>query len=417
MKQYRIGVIGLGARGETFVRQLYDGHPRATLAALCDLDEDRIIKFTDYCKVDRNKIPTHTDVAEFMARDDMDAVIITTPDFAHLEVAEMAFAAGKHVYLDKPLEVSAERCRGIIRAHRKSNVTAFVGFNMRAYPVYQKIKELCSSGDLGQMIHVDGLEQTASSHGASFHRRFHRHTSRSGGWLNTKSSHDMDIMQWFVGHEYKLARVASFGGLNVLTHDKQPATHCHKCPQEIWDNCRYRDSGGYVFPVGSKDPIHHRDAATYGADLCVYNDDKDLLDNQTVIMEWEHGVRGSFNLQGFQAKGKRASMIWFENGLITKGYGDGPLQVLRSDNGETQSFGFERLEGGHGGTDPRMVGRFVHAIEHGGESDSGLQAGLAATLIAEMALRSVRTGQVVQVDPREYDPEFVAPQVAAAATA
>jgi predicted dehydrogenase len=338
----------------------------------------------------------------------MDGVIITTPDFAHLEVAEMSFAAGKHTYLDKPLEVTAERCRAIIRAHQKSKAVAFVGFNLRVWSGYAKIKEICASGQLGQMVHIEGLEQTAAAHGASFHRRFHRRVARSGGWLNTKSSHDMDIMQWFVGHEHKVVRVASFGGLNVLTPEKAPATHCHLCPGEIWNRCPYRDSSGFVFPCGNKEPIHHRDTKTYGGDMCVYNRDKDIFDNQTLIIEWDHGVRGNFNLQGFQLQGKRESKIWFEKGLISQGVEPG-VRVIRSDTGEVQTMEFQCLPGGHGGADPQMINRFLNTVEKGGETDSGLNAGLAATLLAEKALESARTGRVVTVDPKEYDASYKAP--------
>src|SRR5690606_36886549 len=134
---------------------------------------------------------------------ELDAVIVTTPDFAHLDVAEMAFAAGKHAYLEKSLEVTTERCRQIIRAQKKSKACAFVGFNMRAVTLYERIKAVLDAWTLGQIIHIEGLEQLSQAHSASFMRRFHRHTARSGGMLNTKCSHDLAILQWLVGHEHR----------------------------------------------------------------------------------------------------------------------------------------------------------------------------------------------------------------------
>jgi len=397
-KRYKIGVIGLGARAETFVRQLHAGSARAELFGVCDIDADRMRKFLDYCGVGKTRM--FTDPEDFMRQPDMDAVVITTPDFAHLEMARLAFAAGKHTYLEKPLEVTAERCREILRAHRESRVTAFVGFNLRASPVRQKIKEIVTSGLLGQIIHVDGLEQTSAAHCASFFRRFHRFEKQSGGWLNTKCCHDLDIMLWTVGHEHKVVKVASFGGRNVFLPAKRPAKTCHECPSEIHRECPYRDQAGFVFPVGGPHPIHKtQDLPVYGGDLCVYNDEAEIVDNQTVILEWDHGVRGSFNLQGFQAHGRREARIWGEKGFLGTNNG---LEVVLSGTGERIQYSFERREGGHGGTDPMMLSRFLDDIEAGGASDSGLEAGFAATLVATKALEALKTGQVVYIRPEEY---------------
>ena len=400
-KKYKIGVIGLGARGECFARQLYAGTSRAELFGLCDIDSDRMDTFCDYCELkDARKF---LDPEEFMASKGMDAVIITTPDFCHLEPALLAFKAGKHVYLDKPLEVSSERCRKIIRAHRESGVRAFVGFNLRASRERMKIKEIVSSGVLGRIVHVEGLEQLSQAHGASFMRRFHRKKAQSGGLLNTKCSHDMDIMQWYVGHENKVRKVCSFGGVSVFNPRKAPATHCHACPAETHDKCPYRDQAGFVFPVGNGKPLHKtRQLDVYGGDLCVYNKEKELIDNQTVIMEWDNGVRGNFNLQMFQREGGRETKIWGEKGLLVSG-GDRVLRLRMSDTGETITYDFPAVVGGHGGTDPEMISRFIAAIESVSPGDSTLRHGLAATLLAEKANESMESGKVVEISPEEYD--------------
>ena len=401
-QEYHIGVIGLGARAECFVRQLYTNKGRAKLFGVCDIDDDRMEKFLDFCEV--KDVRKFTDPEEFMNQPGMDAVIITTPDFAHLDVAKLAFKAGKHTYLDKPLEVSSERCREIIRLNRQSEVTAYVGFNLRASQERAKIKEILNSGILGQIVHLEGLEQLHQAHSASFMRRFHRKVSQSGGLLNTKCCHDLDLMQWYVGHKHKVRKIASFGGVNIFHPEKAPAKYCHECPTEIYEKCPYKDQAGFVFPVGGSEPIHKtRDIDIYGGDICVYNTEKELVDNQTVIIEWDNGVRGNFNLQLFQHKGVRETKIWGEKGMITCGIAGKALQVMLSGSGETIEYSFKPRPGGHGGTDPEMIGRFLRCIENGGSGDSGLYAGLAATLIAEKALESLETGKVIEVDPQEYE--------------
>jgi predicted dehydrogenase len=396
---YRIGVVGAGARGETFARQLHRGHPRAELFGVCDIDADRLEKFCDHCNLHQS--PRFMDAQEFLDQPELDAVVITTPEFTHAEIAIAALRAGKPLYLEKAMAQNSEECRRILRAQRSTGVTAYLGFNLRAVAAFAKLKEIVDSGVLGQLVHVSGLEQLSAAHGAAFMRRYHRHSRRSGGLLNTKCSHDLDILQWLVGHEHQVVRVASFGGTNVFTPDKQPAKYCHICPIEA--QCAYRDRAGFVFPIGGDRPLHHRSQEIYGSDLCVYDPDKDLVDNQTVMLEWEHGVRGSFNLQLFQHVGRRQVCLWGEDGYAELNtWPEASIRVIASQDGRTQEHTFEREKGGHEGSDVKMIDRFIDAIERGADGGSGLSAGLAATLVAEKADLARRSGCVVEITPDEY---------------
>jgi predicted dehydrogenase len=399
VKRYKIGVIGLGARGETFARSLYKGSPRAELFGLCDIDADRMEKFCSYCELKDARRFTSPD--DFFSQPDMDAVIITTPDFTHRDVALQAIAANKHFYLEKPMDVTVEHCRDIIRAARKTNVRSFMGFNMRLGAGYIRMKQYVDSGILGQIVHIEGLEHIGVAHGASFMRRYHRYRAQSGGLLNTKSSHDMDIMQWLIGHEHKLKRVAAFGGCNVLVPQKAPARYCHECDR--LGSCPYEDRAGFVFPVGGKLPIHHRDGKTYGGDLCVYTDDKDICDNMTSIFEWDSGIRGNFNLQLFNAPDgvSRATKIFGEKGLME--FRGGKIVIREAPSGnliEVTPRGYEVV---HGKGDPQMIALFIDAIEGRGDPTMRLEAGLSAALMALKAEEAMLKGQVVDVEPSLYD--------------
>lgn len=398
---YRLGVIGAGARGETFARQLYKGTSRATLAGVCDIDAQRLAQFCDYCQI--KDAPQFTDVARFMAQPDMDGVVITVPEFAHRQVAQAAFKAGKHVYLEKPIAQSLQDAYAIVDAHRASGKVCFIGFNLRASPYYQKMREIVASGVLGTLVHVSGLEQITAAHGASFMRRFHRKTANAGGMLNTKCCHDIDIILWTVGHDrHRVRRITSFGANRIFTPDKQPATHCSKCPPEIADQCPYIDRAGMVFPVGNQVPFHHPDTKTYGGDMCVYNSDKDIVDNQTALFEFDSGLTGDMSLRMFQNRARRRSVIWGERGVVE--YDSFPSASLRltTTEGETSIYTFPPRQGGHGGTDPLMIARFVEAMEAGHARDSSVEQGLAATMVAIKSDQARLSGQVVTIDPSEY---------------
>jgi predicted dehydrogenase len=340
----------------------------------------------------------------------LDAVIITTPEWTHGDVAVAALAAGKHIYLEKPMAHNSADCRRIMRAQAEDKnlrpLTAFIGFNLRQTLPYMRLKEVVDSGVLGEIVHISGLEQLSRAHGASFMRRFHRSSERSGGLLNHKCSHDLDILQWLVGHQHKIVKVSSFGGTNIFTHDKQPSTHCHLCP--VRSDCFYPDQAGFVFPVRGSAPIHHRQSELYGGDLCVFNDDKDVVDNQSVIWEWDNGVRGSFNLQMFQHFGRRQTCVWGETGYAELNtWPESSIRVIASGNGETTEYRFPKPTGGHGGSDIRMIDRFIEAMENPAafaarQASSGLAAGLAATLVAEKADQSRLSENAVAIMPDEY---------------
>lgn len=377
------------------------------------MDEDRLQKFCDYCGIRETR--RFTDSREFLRQAEMDAVIITTPEFTHKDVAIEAMQAGKHVYLEKAMATTSDECRAIIRAHRRSGVIGYLGFNLREVNLFRRIKETVDSGVLGQIIHLSGSEQLSVAHSASFMRRFHRRSKQSGGFLNTKCSHDLDFMQWLVGHQHRIIKVASFGGTNVFLPEKGPigrGKSCHECPASIQRACPYRDQAGFVFPVTGAKPIHKtQQTEVYGGDLCVYHDDKDIVDNQTVIFEWDHGVRGNFNLQLFQRDGRREIKVWGEKGLLEADTSENIIRVIKSDacsraSRRPASEGIEQkienAPGGHGGSDKVMLKRFLDAIENREQPESGFAEGLAATLLAEKADESRLSGQVVKILPNEY---------------
>ena len=78
------------------------------------------------------------------------------------------------------------------------------------------------------------------------------------------------------------------------------------------------------------------------------------------------------------------------------------LRVNLSPHGDTLAYGFAKREGGHGGTDPSMIGRFVHALDTGKVADSSLEQGLAASVVALKADESRLSGKIVEIKPEVY---------------
>ena len=403
-RRYKIGVIGTGDRATAFTPQLHEKMERAGLFGLCDVDADRLGRYVEVNKLDG--VRTFTDVDEFLAQKDLDAVIATVPEFAHRDVTVQALRAGKPIYLEKPIAHTLDAAYDMLEAQRETGGLAYLGFNLRASVAYNRIREIVRSGVLGQIVHIDGVEQLHVAHIASFMRRFHRRSEHSGGFLNTKCCHDLDIMNWLVGHEHRVVRISSFGGCNVFLPSKLPgaAAHCRLCPTEVYRACPYKAPGSDDLRRGTKQPVKSSTPDLYPGDLCVFTPDKDLIDNQTVIMEWDNGVRGSFNLQGFQHDGNRMSRIWGERGVLDfDGQREPHVRVTHSDSGDVDTSHFEPRKGGHGGTDAQMIDRFIDAIERGDVGDSGLKEGLAASIVAFKADESRLTGRTVEIPREAYE--------------
>src|SRR5207237_6226869 len=119
----------------------------ARLTALVSRSIDGARKMAGELNLD---VGTHTELAAALARPDVDVVIITTPSGAHLEPAVAAARAGKHVVVEKPLEISLERCDRIIEACNKNSVKLCTIFPSRFGDANVALKKAVEAGKFGR---------------------------------------------------------------------------------------------------------------------------------------------------------------------------------------------------------------------------------------------------------------------------
>lgn len=146
MDTLRFGVIGLGTFGETHL-EAYSDHPAAELAAICDLDEERLQATGERYGVKER----FTDYRDLLAMDELDAVSVVTPDFAHADIVVDAIGTGKAVLVEKPLATALEDCDRIAEALRASPVPFMVDFHNRWRPGIVGIREAIEAGEVGQV--------------------------------------------------------------------------------------------------------------------------------------------------------------------------------------------------------------------------------------------------------------------------
>ena len=115
MADLRIGAIGVTGRGG-IARHWHNPEGRSVVVAGADISQEALDVFRE--NVNKDAFVTQ-DYRELLAREDIDAVAVTTPDFAHEEHACAAFEAGKHVFCEKPMAITTEGCDRMLRAWRR----------------------------------------------------------------------------------------------------------------------------------------------------------------------------------------------------------------------------------------------------------------------------------------------------------
>ena len=145
----RIGIVGMGGIGETHIKA-YRQLPDVEVVAIADPAETRLNQMAATYGV-TNK---YTDYHDLIARDDIDAISVGTPNHLHAPVAVAALEAGKHVLSEKPLARSGAEAETMVRAAINAGRVLQVAFNHRQRGDVQVLKKYVEAGGLGRIYHA-----------------------------------------------------------------------------------------------------------------------------------------------------------------------------------------------------------------------------------------------------------------------
>lgn len=160
--QVALGFIGVGIRGSQLMMD-FGQNPAARFVAAADLYDGYL---THAKELRDGKLETSKKYEEILERKDIDAVVIATPDHWHRKMTLDALAAGKHVYIEKPLTWSIKEGPEIIEAEKQSGKVLMVGSGGKTASMTQKVKELIGSGAVGKVIQVRMVNHRNSREGA-----------------------------------------------------------------------------------------------------------------------------------------------------------------------------------------------------------------------------------------------------------
>jgi len=220
-----IGVGDLGRRHHLANRLL--PNPRVEVAAVCDVDRNhRDQAAADVLARTGRRVAAYKDFRELCDRRDIDAVLIAVPDHWHALIAIYAMETGKDVYCEKPLTLTIEEGRAMVRAARRYGTVFQTGSQQRSDGRFRLACELARNGKLGKLIRIDthiggidagqwqppttpppeldwnfwlGPAPWAPYSPNRCHYQFRWFSDYSGGKLTDWGAHHNDIAQWGLG--------------------------------------------------------------------------------------------------------------------------------------------------------------------------------------------------------------------------
>ena len=340
----RLGFLGTGSMGLSHVQLVRDEFPQVQIAAICDTHAPNLAKAMEASP----KAKAFED-PRGLIESDVEAVIISTPGFTHADFTEACLAAGKHVFAEKPVMTTRDGCRRMIEAAKKHpDRVVMINHELRYSRYFQKIKELVSAGQVGQVQ----LVWCKEFRGPFLQKvgNWIQDSRYSGGCLVDKNCHHFDLLNWWVGSRPR--RVCGFGGNDVVR---------------------------------------------------VVNNEHEVIDHASVSFEYENGVRGGLLLSMFSPKtGEDLEMgVIGDRGMVqTKMSRDEIWQWKR--DAETPEPIVHHLPGRkvgwgahHGMVEAHDA--FFRAVQKRERALTDVRDCVDGTLLAIAAEEAIRSGTVVEV--------------------
>ena len=187
------GIIGIGMIAE-FHAQALAHVSGARLVGVASRDLAKAQSFAQK----QGAVFATADVAELASHPDVDVICITTPSGAHLEPALIAIRAGKHVVVEKPIEITLERTDQLLRAAREAGVKVAAIFQARLGSGAMAVKAAIDEGRFGRLVLASAYVKWSRT--AAYYTGWKGTLALDGGGaVINQAIHAIDLLQWFAG--------------------------------------------------------------------------------------------------------------------------------------------------------------------------------------------------------------------------
>jgi len=200
MKQVKIALMGMGRIGKIHFKNIQHQLPDSEIVAVADPYYDKTLK-ERYHDVIFSENPD-----DIIALPQVDAILICTPTSSHATLIEKGIKNGKHIFCEKPMDLSLERTAALSEMAKKAGVKLMLGFNRRFDPDFMKARQSVSDGKIGNVQIVKITSRDPGLPPIDYIRN-------SGGLFMDMAIHDFDMARYIMGKEV----VEVFAkGLNVV---------------------------------------------------------------------------------------------------------------------------------------------------------------------------------------------------------
>ncbi len=411
-------IVGAGSRGNKVFAELMATHDTGfVVAGVVEPDAGRRLAFEHRYEIAAER---SFDSAEafFEAERFADIIFICTPDLTHFSLCRTFSEHGYRIVLEKPVATTLEECLELLEVQRRAGNEIFVAHGLRYAPFFLKVKDVIARGTLGAVRHLHLTENVGHWHFAhSYVRGQWRRRDQAAPIVLTKTSHDLDVMQWLI--DQRVTSVTSHGALSYFRAENAPAgatPRCVNCP--LQDSCLYSATRFYLDerPEWPYDVVLGGKADSRAARLeaistgpyghCVWLNDNDVCDSQLVLLEYESGILASFEMHALTAENTRKIRVLFDKGEL---YGDlrrGDLQISRftgrKDEVDVERIVVPDIGDPHGGGDLHLLMALGSHIRERKSGDvlTSLENSLASHVLAFLAEESrQRDNAKVPVSP------------------
>lgn len=421
MKQLTAIVIGAGNRGRGYTDIMSHMPEKFRVVGVAEPIEDR----RNYVRNTHN-IPEAQCFAtwqEALAVPKFaDIAIVSTQDRMHVAPALKALEQGYDLLLEKPVAPSAEECAQVLKKAQECGRKVMVCHVLRYAPFFMKLKKIIDDGVLGQVVSIDHTEAVGNLHQShSYVRGNWGVEAESANMLLAKCCHDIDILQWLLGKNCR--RIQSFGSLVYFREENAPAGAPARCMDgcPVADTCYYNAVKLYY---DDKDNDWFRRAATELSDptdadvwealrttkygCCVFRCDNDVVDHQTVNMEFDGGVTVTMSMNAFNKGGRRIRVMGTEGELTAEmdAPADRAFEVFDFATRETRFLDVDipvkgdSIVDGHGGGDEGVVNALYSYLTGELTADEVSEIGISVQnhLLVFAAEEARHSGTVVSID-------------------
>ncbi len=379
----KIGVIGFGGRlGDLIQNVLLELGMDVKIAAVADTDLTAVRGRLRHPGLTADGIRFYTDAREMLDNEELDGCMIGTRCNTHTPYAVEVLRRNIPLFLEKPVSVTMEQLRALDAAGKATAAQTVVSFPLRASLPVRKAKAIIDSGEIGEVQHVQAWNNVP--YGAGYYHTWCRDESVTGGLFLQKATHDLDYIQYILGH--RPVELCAMESKQIYKGDKPARLRCPDCPEE-----RTCPESEWFMTTYKADHPH--------GDLCCFSTATGNHDSASVLVRYDTGMHVCYSQNFFARKNAqlRGARFLGYKGTLEFDWYTGELLVHKHDEPVDVCYKLDLTASSHFGGDKQLMLNFCGVMAGTENSESPLEDGIASALLCLKAVESAREHRFAEV--------------------